>query len=136
MMKKYRINRNVERFFLCLWPIIFYDTFDKCNATERFSNLSSTQVFSMMECTLLTSSSSQSITSSDVLMPHFYIQLVYRASTLYILDGAGNFFSEALILASTNPHYNKRLFIDLPVQYLKTTSSDHVVYIDCFLFMF
>ena len=50
MMKKYRINKNVERFFLCLWPIIFYDTFDKCNATERFSNLSSTQDFSMMEC--------------------------------------------------------------------------------------
>ena len=27
-------------------------------------------------------------------------------------------FSEALILASTNPQYDKRLFIDLPVQYI------------------
>ena len=39
-------------------------------------------------------------------------------------------------LASTNPQYAKRLFIDLPVQYMKTTSSEHVVYINCFLFVF
>ena len=31
---------------------------------------------------------------------------------------------EALILASTNPHYDKRFFIDLPVQHMKTTSSE------------
>ena len=37
----------------------------------------------------------------------------------------GKSFSEALILASTNPQYDKRLFIDLPVQYMKTTSSEH-----------
>ena len=43
--------------------------------------------------------------------------------------------SEALILESTNPQYDKRLFIDLPVQYMKTTSSEHVVYINC-LFVF
>ena len=36
------------------------------------------------------------------------------------------------LLASTNPQYDKRLFIDLPVQYMKTTSSEHVVYINCF----
>ena len=40
-------------------------------------------------------------------------------------------FSEALILASNNPQYDKRLFIDLPVQYMKTASSEHVVYINC-----
>ena len=39
---------------------------------------------------------------------------------------------EALILASTNPQYDKRLFNDLPVQYMKTTNSEHVVYINCF----
>ena len=44
----------------------------------------------------------------------------------------GKSFSEALILASTNPQYDKRLFIDLPVQYMKTTSSKHVVYTNCF----
>ena len=43
----------------------------------------------------------------------------------------GKSFSEALILASTNPQYDKSLFIDLPVQYMKTTSSEHVVYINC-----
>ena len=40
----------------------------------------------------------------------------------------GKSFSEALILTSTNPQYDKSLFIDLPVQYMKTTSSEHVVY--------
>ena len=44
----------------------------------------------------------------------------------------GKSFSEALILASTNPQYDKRLFIDLRVQYMKTTSSEHVVYTNCF----
>ena len=38
--------------------------------------------------------------------------------------------SEALILGSTNPQYDKRLFIDLPVQYMKNTSSEHVVFIN------
>ena len=33
--------------------------------------------------------------------------------------------SEALVLGTTNPQYDKRLFIDLPVQYMKTTSSEH-----------
>ena len=41
-------------------------------------------------------------------------------------------FSEVLILASTNPQYDKILFIDLPVQYMKTRTSENVVYIDCF----
>ena len=44
------------------------------------------------------------------------------------------FFSEALILASTNPQYDKRLFIELQVQKMKIASSEHVVYTDCFLF--
>ena len=43
----------------------------------------------------------------------------------------GESLSEALILASINPQYDKRLFIDLPVQYIKTTSSEHVVYMNC-----
>ena len=43
--------------------------------------------------------------------------------------------SEALILRSTNPQYDKRLFIDLPVQYMKIPGSnlgEHVVYRNCF----
>ena len=38
----------------------------------------------------------------------------------------GKSFSEALILASTNPQYDKRLFIDLRVQYMKIPNSEHV----------
>ena len=41
----------------------------------------------------------------------------------------GKFFSEALFLASTNPQYDKRLFIKLRVQYMKNASSEHVLYI-------
>ena len=37
----------------------------------------------------------------------------------------GKSFSEALILESTNPQYERRLFNDLPVPYMKTTSSEH-----------
>ena len=33
--------------------------------------------------------------------------------------------SEALIFASTNPQYDNRLFIELPVQYMKIPSSEH-----------
>ena len=37
----------------------------------------------------------------------------------------GKSFSEGLILESTNPQYDKRLFNELPVQHMKTTSSEH-----------
>ena len=46
----------------------------------------------------------------------------------------GKSLSEALTLASTNPQYDKRLFIELQAQYMKIASSEHVVYINCFLF--
>ena len=39
--------------------------------------------------------------------------------------GTGKSLLEALIFAPTNPQYDKRLFIDLPFQYMKTTSSEH-----------
>ena len=50
---------------------------------------------------------------------------------MFNLVCTGKSLSEAFILTSTNPQYDKRLFIDLPVQYVKTTSSEHVVYINC-----
>ena len=54
----------------------------------------------------------------------------------------GKSFSEVLILASANPQYDKRLSIDLPVQYLTIpnlehgknmgrTWGEHVAYISC-----
>ena len=39
-------------------------------------------------------------------------------------------FSKALILASTNLQYDKRLFIELKVQYMKIESSEDVEYIN------
>ena len=50
---------------------------------------------------------------------------------IWMSTSAGKSLSEALILGSTNPEYDKRLFINLPVQYMKTTSSEHDVYINC-----
>jgi hypothetical protein len=38
----------------------------------------------------------------------------------------GKYLSEALILASTNPQYDDRLFIELRVQYMKIPRSEHV----------
>ncbi len=48
----------------------------------------------------------------------------------------GKSLSETLILGTPNPQYDKRLLIDLPVQYRKTPPLEHVVYTNCFLFMF
>ena len=42
----------------------------------------------------------------------------------------GKSFSEALILASVNPQYDKRLFIEFPRKI--STSLEHVVYNKCF----
>ena len=47
------------------------------------------------------------------------------------INYTGKSLAEALILGPTNSQYDKRLFIDLPVQYIKTISSEHVVYINC-----
>ena len=39
--------------------------------------------------------------------------------------GTGKSLSEALIFASINPQYDNQLFMELPVQYMKTTSAEH-----------
>ena len=36
----------------------------------------------------------------------------------------GKYMSEPLIFASTNPQYDNRLFIQLPVQYMKIAFSE------------
>ena len=45
---------------------------------------------------------------------------------LILVANKGKSFLEALILASTNPQYDKRFFIELRVQYMKISSSEHV----------
>ena len=52
---------------------------------------------------------------------------------IYALTSTGKSFPEALILGSTNPQYEKRLFVDLPVLHMKTTSSEYVVYTNFFV---
>ena len=58
------------------------------------------------------------------------IQACLEHSCQWPLD-TGKSFSEALILASNNPQYDNRLFVELQVQYMKIPSSEHVVYINC-----
>ena len=55
----------------------------------------------------------------------------YKTYTWAPTFDTGKSLSEALIFASTNPQYDNRLFIELRVQYMKITSSEHVVYINC-----
>ena len=57
-------------------------------------------------------------------------------SNNFVNDCAGKSLSEGLDFASTNPQYDDRLFIKLQVQYMKIASSEHVVYTNCFLFLF
>ena len=41
-------------------------------------------------------------------------------------EDTGKSLLKALILASTNPQYDKRFFIDLPVQYMKTVDWHYI----------
>ena len=59
----------------------------------------------------------------------FGIILVINLPKIILFTGKS--FSEAFNPASTNPQYDKRLSIDLPVEYMKIPSSEHVVYINC-----
>ena len=56
------------------------------------------------------------------------IYLILYLSRANLTTHTGKYFSEALILASTNPQYDDRLLIELRVQYMKIASSEYVVY--------
>jgi hypothetical protein len=62
-----------------------------------------------------------SLVDTDVKKYNLLFQMVTHQDE----EDTGKSFSEALILASTNPQYDKRLFIELPVQHIKTTSTEH-----------
>ena len=64
--------------------------------------------------------------------------LEYPEGKIIWIHHIGKSFSEVLILASSNPSYDKRLSSELPVQYMKIPSSEHgrtwgehVAYINC-----
>ena len=55
-----------------------------------------------------------------------FVLFFYKVEVIYLdkkCQCKGKSFSEALIFASTNPQYDKRLFIELQVQYIKTTKT-------------
>ena len=67
------------------------------------------------------------ISNTDLLLEESFFSPMFKIRT-------GKSFSEALILASTNPQYDRRLYIPLnyvQVQYMKIASSEHVVYMNC-----
>mgnify|MGYP007048895123 CR=1 FL=1 len=49
-----------------------------------------------------------------------------KKKRLIINTSTGKSFSEALIHVSTNSQYDKRLFIEVRVQYMKIPSSEHI----------
>ena len=53
------------------------------------------------------------------------IRDTYFFDNFKIFFVTGKSLSEALIFASTNPQYDKRLFIELRVQYMKIPSSEN-----------
>ena len=55
--------------------------------------------------------------------------IVSRYVPIYFITGRS--LSEAIIFASTNPQYDDRLFIELPVECIKIPSSEQVEYINC-----
>ena len=62
----------------------------------------------------------------------FLIKLDIKPIMHLLEISTGKSLPEALFLASTNPQYDDRLFIELQVQYMKIPSSEQVVYINCF----
>ena len=63
--------------------------------------------------------------------PKLYDEMVALERAASIITVTGKSLSEAFILTSVNPQYDKRLFMDLPVQYMKTTSPEQFMYINC-----
>ena len=54
------------------------------------------------------------------------LESLEKNQVIIIAGDTGKSFLEALILASTNPQYDKILFIQLQDQYMKIASSEHV----------
>ena len=59
------------------------------------------------------------------------IVLTDNDALLAIQKDTGKSFSAVLIFASTNPKYDKRLSIELQVQYMEITRLEHVLYKNC-----
>ena len=67
--------------------------------------------------------------SPEILITNFISTGEYIQILIFFDLQVHKYFSEALVLALTNPQYDDRFFIELPVQYMKIAGSEHVVYI-------
>jgi hypothetical protein len=54
---------------------------------------------------------------------YIIVELIKKTTTVWMVTGKS--FSEVLILASTNSQYDKRLSIELSIQYMKILSLEH-----------
>ena len=72
--------------------------------------------------------------SSDVFTKHNFQTQISIKSDSHTCTGYS--LSESLILASINPKYDEKLFVELQFQYKKTTSSAYVVYCIKIIFCF
>ena len=71
----------------------------------------------------------QKILQRDIII---FADVVHTTLVCTTLVHTGKSLPEELIIAFPNAQYDKRLFIELQVQYMKTTSSEHVLYTNCF----
>ena len=62
----------------------------------------------------------------EVAILQLQIQCISLLLKFLKMSLTGKSFSEALIFASTNPQYDKKLFIELQVQYMKI-ATQHVL---------
>ena len=67
----------------------------------------------------------QAMKCAPSLMKRCLTQTVFVTVSQNLTLSTGKSLSEAFFLKSTNPQYDKGLFIDIPIQYMKTTSSEH-----------
>ena len=67
----------------------------------------------------------QAMKCAPSLMKRCLTQTVFVTVSQNLTLSTGKSLSEAFFLKSTNPQYDKRLLIDIPIQYMKTTSSEH-----------
>ena len=66
-----------------------------------------------------------SASAINIIIPYFFYSKGDQKDSHKRVPITGKSFSEALILASTNPQYDKSLFIELQIQHTKIASSEH-----------
>ena len=70
--------------------------------------------------------------NNSICLPLYRYQIFLNIFSTSKESITGKSVSEALILESVKPQYDDILFIDSQLQYKKNTSSEHLVYKNCF----